>query len=94
MAEDAVQTAWMKFFPSMESFDPRIPLTAWAVMIVKRVCSNMRRGHLRCGELALDDSVDHGVEFVAPIPSPSESYVSRERLNGVLKAIEELPERD
>lgn len=94
MAEDAVQTAWMKLFRGIDSFDPRIPVSAWAVMIVKRVCANMVRGHLRHQAQALDELVDHGVEFTASIPSPGEHAIMRERLAGVCAAIDGLAETD
>lgn len=94
MAEDAVQTAWMKLFRSIDSFDPRIPVSAWAVMIVKRVCSNMVRGHRRHQAQALDELVDRGVEFITSRPSPGDHTIARERLAGVCAALDGMAEAD
>ncbi len=94
MAEDAVQTAWMKLFRSLESFDPRIPLAAWAVMIVKRVCWNMRRGHQPREAIAFVEIEQGSLELIDPVLSPSDQSMMREQLAAVFSMSERLPCRD
>lgn len=94
MAEDAVQTTWMKFFRSLDSFDPRIPVSAWLTTILKRVCWTMRRSfHRNQGQYqeALDQQE---MELVAPVPSPREHSMMRERLSIVIVAIDHLEGQD
>lgn len=90
MAEDAVQTAWMKLFRALDSFDPRTPLAAWAVMIVKRVCANVLRGIARQRSVALDDVSEPEINIAAATMPPGDQRDSRELLNHVLKAVSRL----
>lgn len=90
MAEDAVQTAWLKFFRSLESFDARTPLSAWAVMIVKRVCWNMRRGLARQSAMAFDDVADPEIEIAAATMPFDDQQDSRDVLHHVLEAVSHL----
>lgn len=93
MAEDAVQTAWMKFFRSLDSFDPRTPLAAWVVLILKRVCANALRGLSRQRLVAFDELPEPVSEVAAAMPVEDQQE-SREILNRVLDAISRLPVTD
>lgn len=90
MAEDAVQTTWMKFFRSLDTFDPRIPVSAWLTTILKRVCWNVRRSFQRHEGDAHDDFHTQGLDLIAPVPTPREHSILRERLEGVLTAMDRL----
>lgn len=90
MSDDAVQMTWMKFFRSLEAFDPRIPVSAWLTSILKRVCWNMRRSFHRHEGMAHNDLHLQDFELIAPMPSPREHSMIREKLSGVLTAMEGL----
>ncbi len=94
MAEDAVQTAWMKFFRSLDSFDPRIPVSAWLTTILKRVCWNLRRSFHRNEGQRHDALHEQEVELVAPMPTPLEHSMMRERLCGVFVAMDRFEIQD
>lgn len=90
MAEDAVQTAWMKLFRALDSFDPRTPLAAWAVMIVKRVCANVLRGLARQHSVAFDDVPEPEIEIAAATMPFDDQQDSRDVLHHVLEAVSHL----
>ena len=90
MAEDAVQTAWMKFFRSLDSFDRRIPVSAWAVVIVKRVCSNMLRTLSRQRFIAFDDVAEAEFEVAVATPLSEDQQDQRELLKQVMKTLSSL----
>jgi RNA polymerase sigma-70 factor (ECF subfamily) len=93
-AEDAVQTAWMRLFRSLNAFDLRIPVSAWAMLIVKRVCSNMLRSLSRHPVVEWDDLSWHDAERSMTAASPDDGHDAREELRQVLSAISMLPEKD
>lgn len=94
MAEDAVQTAWMKLFRSLDSFDPRVPVSAWALMIVNRVCWNLRRGLQRQRMVAWDDLPEPEIELaVATLPT-EERPDHREMLRQVMAEVARLSHTD
>lgn len=62
MAEDAVQTAWMRLFQSLETHELRVPPAAWAVMIIKGVCANMLRTLARRPAVALEELSEEELE--------------------------------
>lgn len=94
MAEDAVQTAWMKLFRSLDSFDPRIPLSAWALMIVNRVCWNIRRGVDRQRTVAWDELPELEIELAAAIMPCEDQPDHREMLRQVMTEVARLSHTD
>lgn len=90
MAEDAVQTAWMKLFRSLEKFDARVPLSAWAVMIVKGVCSNMLRSLARHPMAAWDELNEQDTERAVSSGGGELRLQQRERLRFLLEAVSKL----
>lgn len=94
MAEDAVQLAWVRLFRSLDGFDPRISVSSWAVMIVKRVCLNMLRSLSRHPVMEWDDLSWHEAEQLMTSASPDDGLAAREELRQVLSAISMLPEKD
>jgi len=94
MAEDAVQIAWVKFFGSFDTFDTRIPISAWAVVVIKSVCLNIHRGLNRRPAIALDDLPYEVSDLMDPSPATDERCVLREKLIEIFQVISLLPAQD
>lgn len=94
MAEDAVQTAWMRLFQSLETHELRVPPAAWAVMIIKGVCANMLRTLSRRPVVALEDLSEEELERQVTNLSPENGHEARERLGEMTKSVSMLPKAD
>lgn len=97
MVDDAVQTAWMKFFRHLDRFDPRIPLSAWAVCVVKSVCSNVIRSWRRrqvfiASDLGADD-LGHFQANLSSAPA-ADTLIAREDLRRIVRRIGKLANTD
>lgn len=94
MAEDAVQTAWMRLFQSLETHELRVPPAAWAVMIVKGVCANMLRTLARRPTVPLDEVSEGELDKQVTDLSLAGAHESRERLTDVMQTISQLSQAD
>lgn len=94
MAEDALQTAWMRFFQSLETHELRVPPAAWAVMIIKGVCANMLRTLARRPAVALEELSEEELETQVTNRSLETRLEARDRLGDAMKAISTLPQSD
>ena len=97
MAEDAVQMTLVKVFRSLDTFDPRVPLSAWAVLIMKNVCSNILRGWRRrsvfsAAEMDCDQLQD--LERGDGRPSLDDTLMARDELSAVMRRIGSMGEID
>jgi RNA polymerase sigma factor (sigma-70 family) len=97
MVEDAVQCALTKVFRSLDNFDPRVPLTAWATCIIKNVCSNMLRSWNRQNVFS---SADLGLESLGQVEGQTHLHalddivMAREELLFVARCIANMEKRD
>lgn len=94
MAEDAVQTAWMRLFQSLETHELRVPPAAWAVMIVKGVCANMLRTLSRRPAVSLEDVSEEEIEKQVTNLSQAGGHESRDRLTDAMQIISQLSQAD
>jgi RNA polymerase sigma factor (sigma-70 family) len=94
MAEDAVQTAWMRLFQSLETHELRVPPAAWAAMIVKGVCANILRTFSRQPSVPMEDMSEEELEKQAPHLSQAGIHESRDRLTDAMQAIAQLSPAD
>lgn len=97
MAEDAVQLAWIKLFRSLDTFDGRIPLSAWAVLLTKNECANLlrswqRRAAISGADVTADQAADP--ETAGASPCVTDAVIAREDLTCVMHCIATLPELD
>ena len=97
MAEDAVQMTLVKVFRSLESFDSRVPLSAWAVLLMKQVCANLLRGWRRravfsTAEMECEQMQD--IERGDDRVSLHDTVMAREELRAVLHHIDGLATTD
>jgi RNA polymerase sigma factor (sigma-70 family) len=94
MAEDAVQTAWLRLFQSLETHELSIPPAAWAVMIVKGVCANMLRTLARRPAVALEEIAEAELEKQVTILSLEPRHEFSERLENAMHAMFRLSSAD
>ena len=94
LAEDAVQMAWMKLFRSLETFDAAVPFSAWAVLVLKNICSNLLRGLRRRPQVPMEELVGSETEFVDPVSLRTDLISAREILKRTWHTISLLPDQD
>ena len=87
MVEDAVQNTLANLFRSLERFDPRVPLGAWAVCLTKNVCANLLRSYRRrtvfsSADLGIDQVQD--LETSEGLPSLEDTIIAREDLRHII----------
>lgn len=97
MVEDAVQNTLAGIFKSLDTFDARIPLGAWAVHLARNVCSNLLRSWQRRA-LVLPMEADaanlHDLELGDSRPALDDEIMAREELRMVLHRIAQLEATD
>lgn len=97
MAEDAVQDTLAGLFKSLDRFDARIPLGAWAVHLARNACSNLLRSwHRRAIALPVEADARSlsDAEDGAGRPTLDEKIMAREELRMVLHLIGRLGATD
>jgi RNA polymerase sigma-70 factor (ECF subfamily) len=97
MVDDAVQNTLSNVFRSLDKFDHRVPLTAWAVCLSRNVCKDMlRRWHHRSVFPAAEMGIEkHGHEERGNHgPSLDEVVMAREELRHAFQCIASLDETD
>lgn len=97
MVDDAVQNALTKVFHSLERFDHRVPLTAWAVIVAKNVCADLlrswqRRAVISSSELGIERLEDY--ENGDLLPTLGEGIMAREELRNAFHHIATMEETD
>lgn len=97
MVEDAVQSTLASVFHSLDTFDARVPLSAWAVHIAKNVCSNVLRSWRRrtvFSAAEMDVEHLHEFEYDEAGPSLDAEIMAREELRMVLQCVAQLDAKD
>jgi RNA polymerase sigma factor (sigma-70 family) len=91
-AEDAVQTALIKAWAALPRFRAGSPFRPWLLRIVANEAHNRRRSARRRVELQLRATAARPQEDAAP--SPEGAALVREHREELLRAVEQLAERD
>ena len=94
MAEDAVQTAWMRLFQSLETHELRVPPAAWAVMIIKGVCANMLRTLSRRPTVPLEEVSEGELDKQVTDLSLAGAHETRDRITDAMQIISQLSQAD
>ena len=81
-AGDATQTAFIKAYERLGSFDPRFRFFSWVYRILVNECLNAKRGRHRHQEVSTELAV-HCTQF--------EAFATDERRHRVQRALLELP---
>jgi RNA polymerase sigma-70 factor (ECF subfamily) len=90
-AEEVVQDAFMRALASLRKSDRPMALRAWLYTIVRnRALDELRKPHRR----RLEDELEQ-LKLADPRPAsdPFQSLLRRDALDGIVAAINELPER-
>lgn len=91
-AEDAAQAAFVKAWSALPRFRPGSPFRPWLLRIVANEARNARRSAGRFAALRLRASAVDPPRDAAP--SPEGAALGRERLDGLLRAVEGLDAKD
>jgi RNA polymerase sigma-70 factor (ECF subfamily) len=91
-AQDATQTAFVKAYYALDRFRHRAPFKPWPMRIVANEARNQCRSARRRSGLELRLSEDRPREDAAP--SPEAAILAREPRQALVKALNELRERD
>ena len=91
-AEDAVQTGFVNAYRALHRFRPDAAFKPWLLTIVANEARNRRRAAGRRAALAVRLSEDRPPGDAAP--SPEASVLAREPIQELLKAVNQLRERD
>ena len=97
MVDDAVQNTLANVFRSLDTFDQRVPLSAWAVCLAKNVCADFLRAWQRrtifsSAELGLDHP--HDLDRGNHLPSLDDAIVAREDVRHILRRVAALDKTD
>ena len=97
MVEDAVQNTLSNVFGALDTFDARVPLSAWTVFIAKNVCANILRSWKRClvfasSEMGIENLQD--VESGEHLPTLDNAIAAREDLRRIMRCIADMDEMD
>lgn len=93
MVDEAVQATLAKVFRSLERFDFRIPLSAWAVRLAKNECANILRPWQRRAVFIATDA-DLQDEAAAPGITLDRRLIARDELRRVFRGLRALPALD
>lgn len=90
MVDDAVQTTLSSLFGTLERFDARVSLAAWATGIARNTCGNIlrswrKRSVLSVGEAGVQDLRE--MECGGSAVCPAQTVAAREELGRVLARI-------
>jgi RNA polymerase sigma-70 factor (ECF subfamily) len=89
-ADDVVQEAFVKAYQALPRFHEGAGFRPWLLRIVVNETRNLQRGRsrraLRELRVAAERAVTHAV------PDPADAAVSRDRLDGLIDAVEGLPD--
>jgi RNA polymerase sigma factor (sigma-70 family) len=91
-AEEAVQTGFLNAWRALPRFRRGAAFKPWLLRIVANEAHNRRRSEQRRGELRLRATAARPREDAAP--SPEGAALGREEREVLLKAVEQLSERD
>ena len=89
-AEEAAQDGFVKAWRALGRFRDGAPFRPWLVQIVANEARNRRRSAGRRAHLALRAATEHPSGDAAP--SPEAAVLSAEQREGLLAAVNELPE--
>jgi RNA polymerase sigma-70 factor (ECF subfamily) len=98
-ADEAVQDAFVKVFTHITSYREDLPFEAWFTRILANTCRDRRKARRRRERwevLGLDRHPEYGARVEsapATTPSPEDLLLSDERRRELLKAIDQLPDR-
>jgi RNA polymerase sigma-70 factor (ECF subfamily) len=90
-AEDAAQTGFVKAWSALGRFRPGAEFRPWLLRIVANEAHNRRRSSKRRESLRLRAVAEASG---AAVPSPEAAVLDRDRLDGLLEAVNRLAERD
>lgn len=91
-AEEAVQTGFIKAWAALPRFRSGSPFKPWLLRIVANEAHNRRRSAGRRAELRLRATAAHPPGDAAP--SPEGAALGREERERLLRAVEQLEDRD
>jgi len=89
-AEEAAQDGFVKAWRALGRFRDGAPFRPWLLQIVANEARNRRRSAGRRAHLALRAATEHPSGDAAP--SPEAALLSAQQLEGLLAAVNELPE--
>lgn len=98
-AEDLAQEVFLRVYRSRESYEPTAKFTTWLYRIATNLAANHARDHKNERpekQVLLDEpSGENGQTFDLPDPSLSaeQHLLRRERMAGIRRCVEALPER-
>ena len=97
MVDDAVQNTLGNVFRSLDSFDQRVPLSAWAVRLAKNACVDILRSWRRrlvssFAELGSDEPDEH--PRAMRTPSLDDVIGAREELRCVFRRVAAMDDTD
>jgi RNA polymerase sigma factor (sigma-70 family) len=95
-AGDLSQESFIKVFHSLDRYNPEFAFSSWLFKITSNLCIDHLRKR-RIDTFGMDDPIDGEKgeiqrQYVAPDPTPEETYVRGEKMKRVEKAIAALPE--
>ena len=89
-AEEAAQDGFVKAWRALGRFREGAPFRPWLLQIVANEARNRRRSAGRRAHLALRAATEHPSGDAAP--SPEAAFLSTEQREGLMAAVNELPE--
>jgi RNA polymerase sigma factor (sigma-70 family) len=95
-ASDLSQESFIKVFNSLDRYNPEFAFSSWLFKITSNLCIDYLRKR-RIATFAMDDPIDGDKgeiqrQYVAPGPTPEETYIRGEKVRRLEEAIAALPE--
>jgi RNA polymerase sigma-70 factor, ECF subfamily len=92
LADDLMQTTFLKIHRARESYHPEEPLRPWVFTIAARIRIDELRKRYRLPEDASEDAIEKLETAQTPAPSPLERLEDATRDSTVRQALDRLPE--
>lgn len=95
-ASDLSQESFIKVFNSLDRYNPEFAFSSWLFKITSNLCIDYLRKR-RITTFAMDDPIDGEKgeiqrQYVAPDPTPEETFIRGEKVRRLEDAIAALPE--
>ena len=90
MAEDLVQSAFLRIYERIHQLDSSRPFGPWFIRSVVNSALNAVTG---IPVASLDIETDEGVEFLSPAPDMQDTFEAAETREEIFAALEQLPPR-
>jgi len=87
-ANDVSQEVFLRIYKSLARYNPEYKFSTWAVKIATNLCLDILR------KKKLDSMPIEEVEtYLGDVDTPEESYLKKERMESVRKAVSQLPDK-